>query len=158
MFDLNATLLIFVISFLIFMALLNEVFLKPVGKVIEARANKVKADIEAGKAARLKAQESITEYERHLHDIRSKAQAVINEASEKSTYHRNLEVNRLREEGHRKLEATRAEIAAERNSLLEQLVNQEAQLVQEIGRRVIGEEIVVPLDTDKVRRALEEAS
>jgi hypothetical protein len=42
--------------------------------------------------------------------------------------------------------------------LLDQLVNQETQLVQEIGRRVVGEEIVVSLDNDKVRRALEEAS
>ena len=158
MFDLNATLIIFVGSFLIFMALLNEVFLKPVGKVIEARAAKVKADIEAGKKARLQAQESISEYEKHLHEIRSKAQDVINEANEKASYHRNLEVSRLREEGRRKLEQTRSEIAAERNSLLDQLVGQEMELVQEIGRRVVGEEIVVPLDNDKVRRALEEAS
>jgi F-type H+-transporting ATPase subunit b len=158
MFDLNATLLIFVLSFLIFMALLNEIFLKPVGKVIEARAAKIKADIEAGKAARIKAQESVAQYEEHLHQVRSKAQAVITEATEKANYHRNLEVTRLREEGRRKIEATQAEIASERTALLDQLVNQESQLVQEIGRRVVGEEIVVPLDSDKVRRALEEAS
>jgi F-type H+-transporting ATPase subunit b len=158
MFDLNATLIIFVISFLIFMALLNEIFLKPVGKVIEARQNKIKSDIEAGKAARLKAQDSVSQYEQHLHEVRTKAQGLINEASEKANYHRNLEVSRLREEGRRKMEAVQAEIASERSRLLDQLVGEESQLVQEIGRRVVGEDIAIPLDTDKVRRALEEAS
>jgi F-type H+-transporting ATPase subunit b len=158
MFDLNGTLVIFILSFLLFMMALNEVMLKPVGKVIEARKAKIKADIEAGKTAREDAQQLIAQYEKHVHEVRSNAQGVINEAIEKANYHRNLEMDRLRTEGRQKLDNAKTEIASERDSLIDGLVKQEMDLVQEIGRKLLGEDAVLALDSKKVRRAVEEAS
>ncbi len=51
MFELNATLPIFVVMFLGFMSLLNSMVLKPMGAKIEQRQRKIEGDLESGKDA-----------------------------------------------------------------------------------------------------------
>jgi F-type H+-transporting ATPase subunit b len=157
MFELNPTFLIFIASFLVFMVLLNAMILKPVGRVLALRDEKIRNDIQEGKSARAQAEEVLDGYHQQLLKTRNEAQAIINEALEKANYHRNAELARLKEEGRRKLEAAKAEIAMERSSLMEALVKQETELVSDIMAKLLGEPAVIQLDHDKVRRALEEA-
>ncbi|HEY9869143.1 MAG TPA: hypothetical protein V6D08_08250 [Candidatus Obscuribacterales bacterium] len=156
-FQINATLPIFVVSFLLFLYLLNKVMLEPVGRAIAEREARVKADLEAGKASRAEAETVLNQYHQHLAEIRSQAQSVINEAVEKANYHRNMELGRVREEGDRRLAQARAEIASERDALIDSLVAQEQELVGHITAKLLGEPVSVSLEKDKVRRALEEA-
>jgi len=157
MFELNGTLVIFIASFLVFMTLLNQVMLKPIGRVLEQRAAKIKADLDAGKSARAQAEKVLDNYHEHLQKIRAEAQSIINEAVEKASYHRNVELSRVREEGQKKLDAAKAEIALERDSLMEALVKQELDLIASIAEKLLGEPVAVSLEPEKVRRALEEA-
>ncbi|MBI4534435.1 MAG: ATP synthase F0 subunit B [Candidatus Melainabacteria bacterium] len=156
MFEINATLIIFVISFLVFMALLQKVMLEPVGRVLARRAEKIKADLDSGKAAREKAEAVLNEYHQHLQRIRSEAQAVINEAIEKANYHRNLELVRLKEQGQKNLEEARATIAAERALVMESLFEQETDLVKAISQKLVNEPVMVSLSRDMVASAMEE--
>ncbi len=157
MFEINATFLIFAASFLVFMALLNQIMLKPVGRVIDQRSKNIKAQIEAGKQARAEAEEVLNQYHQHLHKTRMEAQAIINEAVEKASYHRHCELSRLKEEGQKKLEEARAAIVVERNGLMEALVAQESGLVSGIVAKLIGKPVPVHLEPEVIRRTLEEA-
>src|SRR4030095_8651059 len=157
-FQINATLPIFVASFVVFLVLLKKVMLEPVGRVLGAREAKAKADLEAGKAARAQAAEVLDQYHTHLREIRTQAQAHVNDALEKSNYHRNTELGRLKDEGTKKLAAAREAIEEERTSLIDALVSQEQELVEGITRKLLGEPVAVGLEDDKVRHALEEAS
>jgi F-type H+-transporting ATPase subunit b len=158
MFEVNGTLVIFVASFLIFIKLLDEVLLKPVGRVLEAREAKVKSDLEAAGQARKSAQSLVDEYQSKLHSVRSQAQGVINEAVEKANYHRNLEIGKVRDEGLKKVEEAKAALAVERSALMEGLVQQEVEMVGAITGKLLDEKVTVSLDPAAVRRALEEAS
>lgn len=157
MFELNATLPIFILSFLVFMYLLNQIMLKPVGKVMEARAARINSDIEAGKKALAEAEGALKHYQEHLHKVRSEAQGIINSAVEEANKKRNQEFDRLRDSSKTKLDAAKAEIAAERTKLIDSLVAQETVLVQEITDKLVGEKTNVSLDAGVVRKALEEA-
>lgn len=154
MFELNLTLVIFVFSFLIFMYLLNQIMLKPVGRVLELRAAKIKSDLEAAKDAQLQAGQAVTHYQEHLHEVRSKAQNVINESLEQSNYHRDLDLSRLREEGRKKVEESKAAIDREKSQLIEQLVEQETGLVNDIAEKLLGERVAINLEPSRVRSAL----
>lgn len=158
MFELNGTYVIFVVSFLIFMMLLNEVMLKPVGKVLEARKAKIQSDLEAAKAARSKAEASVEHYQQHLSEVRTKAQNVINDAVEKANRHKTVELGRLKDDGRKQLAETKANIAKESSQLLEQLVQQEIGLVSTITEKLLGEPVAMNLDPVKVRRAIEDVS
>lgn len=156
MFEINATLIIFVVSFLVFMALLKKVMLEPVGKVLEKRQEKIKADLEAGKAHREKAGQVLDGYHQHLQRIRSEAQAVINETIEKANYHRSLELASLKEEGQKKLEEAKATIAAERALVVDLLYEQESELVKGITRKLLNEPVEVNLSPEMIREAMGE--
>ncbi len=157
MFDINATYLIFIASFLVFIMLLNEIMLKPVGRVLEKRAEKIRNDIEDGKSARVQAEEVLDGYHQQLFKTKNEAQAIINEALEKASYYRNTEMAKIKDEGRKRVDAAKAEIAVERTGLMEALTKQESEMVRTIMEKLLGEPVVVNLEHDKVRRALEEA-
>lgn len=157
-FQINATLPIFVGSFLVFLYLLNKALLEPVGRVIATREAKVRADLEAGRAARAQAEAVLNQYHQHLSEIRAQAQSHISEAVEKANYHRNLELSQLRQDSDHKLAEARVGIQAERASLIDALVDEEKELVKGMTGKLLGEPIVLSLEADRVRRALEEAS
>jgi F-type H+-transporting ATPase subunit b len=132
LFSLDATLVVFVISFLIFMVLLNEVMLKPVGRTLDQRAKYIEDQIAEGKQAHREAEALQTDYDNNLKRIREEAQHVIAKAVD--------EANKARGE-------QLGKIAAE-----------ERELVETIARKVLGDESVnVSIDAGQVRRTLEEA-
>lgn len=157
MFELNATYLIFIVSFLIFIKLLNEIMLKPVGRVLSKRATKIRQDIEDGRTARQQAELVLDAYHDQLAKTKNEAQAVINEAMQKAADQRKAEMARIKEQGRAKLESAKAEIAAERASLIDALVTEEPAFVTDIVSKLLGEQATVSLRTDQVRKALEEA-
>lgn len=158
MFDINPTLIIFVLSFLIFMYLLNQIMLKPVGRVLEARAAKISGNLKSGKDAHNQAGDLVTHYQEHLHKIRLEAQSVINEATQKANKGRTDEMGKLKADGQKKLEAAKAEIVGERKSLVEALVSNEIELIDGIAHKLLGERVSLNIDRERVKSALEEAS
>lgn len=157
-FSLNGTIVIFVISFLVFMWLLNEIMLKPVGRVIEERTRLIEGELGSGKESLVEAEQLQTQYEAKLHQIRSEAQAVIAKASQQANNERSEKLSAISNNGLKKLEAAKKEIAAERASLIDALVAEESELVEIITKKVLGDESVqVNIDAGHVRRTLEEA-
>ena len=158
LFQLNGTYVVFILSFLAFMALLNQLYLKPVGKTIEGRARLVAAKLEASKNAKIEAQKLLESYESHLLKIRQEAQQLIAQATEEANASRAAELERVAKDGQGKLEMAKAEIAAERAKLIDALVAEESELVETITRKILGDESVnVRVDANEVRRTLEEA-
>ncbi|HEY9792635.1 MAG TPA: ATP synthase F0 subunit B [Candidatus Obscuribacterales bacterium] len=156
-FELNGTIVIFVVSFLVFMWLLNQIMLKPVGDVIEQRSKLIDADLEASKNSRGEAQRLLEGYEDDLKKIRHDAHAVLTRATEEVSRERHSQLDRVAKEGQTKLDKAKADIAAERERLIDALVAEEKDLVETITRKVLGDESVqVSLDNGQVRRTLEE--
>src|SRR5260221_10696581 len=103
MFEVNGTLVIFIISFLLFILAFNEIFLKPVGKVIEKRAKHMQDNYDAAKGFKHEAEESVSQYEKHLHAIREQAQSVITNAVNGAQKIRDSEVAKVQEQGREKV-------------------------------------------------------
>lgn len=158
LFSINGTLVVFVISFLIFMWLLDKVFLTPVGRVLEERAKLIAEAQGSGKGSHKEAEELQAQYEADLKRIREEAQAVIAKSVDEANRTRNDQFAKVKAEGQQKLDKAKKEIEAERESLIDALVEQERELVETITRKVLGDENVhVDIDDRQVRRTLEEA-
>jgi F-type H+-transporting ATPase subunit b len=155
MFEVNGTLVIFVASFLLFMLILDAILLKPVAKVIALRDEKIKADVEAGKSSRERAQNLLERYEQDLRDMRDKAQKHIADASEQANKERLATLAQLHKNGQLKLNAAKAEIENERAGLIDALIPEEKALVETITQKVLGEPVPVQLDYSQVRKTLE---
>lgn len=159
MFDfLNGTYVLFIVSFLIFMALLNELLLKPVGKVVEARAAKITRELEAGKQAHKEAADLLKHYEDKLKEIRQQAQHLVGEAAEEATKTRAAEVSKVQGQGKARMDQARKDIDAEREALKPTMVGEEKDLAVLIARKVIGDDnATIKFDADQDRRILEGA-
>ena len=158
MLELNGTVIVLLISFLAFIWALDLVFVKPVSKVLEARAANVEKDLEASKASRTEAEVVLVEYQKRLADVRSKAKSIINESVTASQKVRHEEISKVQAEGRKKLEAARVELAVEKKGLVDQLVDREIELVNLMMGKLIGTSHVASgLDRSQVKKALEEA-
>lgn len=155
MFEINGTLIIFVVSFLLFMFLLDAILLKPVAKVIAEREEKIKGHIEAGKSSRERAQNLLDRYEQDLRNMRDKAQKHIADASEAANKERQATLAKLHKDGQERLNAAKAEIEKEREALIDALIPEEKALVETITQKVLGETVPVQLDHSLVRKTLE---
>lgn len=153
----NATLLIFIISFIIFMFLLNEWFLKPVGETVEKRKRMISSDLEAAKALRDEAKSSTDNYQQQLAKKREEAQAIITAAVTEAQAIRNKELGGIKEQGRKRLNESREQFQGEKIVLIESLVSEEAQLVRQIVEKVLGENPKFDVSEESVKRALEEA-
>ena len=156
MFVPNGTLVIFIVSFLVFMKLLDLIMLQPVGKAIKARNEKAQSDLDAARASRQQASGMLDGYEADLKRTRSEAHAVITSAVASANKEKNEMIARIQKDGMSKLETAKTEIAAEREKLIDELVIHEKELVEEITQKILGEPVAVHLDASKVRKNLEE--
>ena len=133
LFDLNATLPLMAIQFVILTAALNVIFYKPLGKAIDERDAYVRTT-KAEAAERLaKAEKLATEYEQSLADTRREARSVIESAQ--------AEAQKLASE---KQAAAQQEAAAKREEVQKELDAQKAQAMGQLEQQVdsLAEQIV----------------
>ncbi len=157
MFEINLTIVIFAVSFLVFMSLLNEVFLKPVGEVIEKRQALIQGEHDAGKQYRTEAQLKLENYEKRLAGMREEAQQIISDAVNEAQARRNERISALKDNTRRRLEAEKEKLNQETPALLEGLISLEVALVDQIVTKLLGDSRGVEFSPDRVKRALEEA-
>ncbi len=77
MFDFDATLPLMAVQFLVLVAVLNVVFFKPLTKVLEDRADYIRANEVEAKERLAKAENLAKQYEQDLADTRKQFQATI---------------------------------------------------------------------------------
>ena len=80
LFDFNATLPIMMVQFIVLAALLNTVFYKPVGKVLDDRDEYIRNNSAGGEDRLAEAKRLTKQYEDDLANARRESQAVIAEA------------------------------------------------------------------------------
>lgn len=156
MFELNGTYIIFIASFLVFMYLLNEIMLKPVGKAIADRKALVEEHLEISKISRQKAEAELVNYQERLNSTRHEAAGIRNEAALQALKIREAKLKEVQDEGRKRLDKAKAELAAEKKTLVEGLVDQELELVNTISKKLLGDSAKANVDREKVRKVLEE--
>lgn len=154
MFELNATCALFVVSFLLFMLALNELFLKPVGEVIEKRQSRISNDLASARELRDEASVELAKYEKQLSTVREEARTIIADLVAKSQSERALKMAEIEKEGRTKLDTAHKELAGERTKLITTLVDEEKALVQDIVSKLLGKSVSVDLDSELVKKAL----
>jgi F-type H+-transporting ATPase subunit b len=157
MLEVNGTLIVLVLSFLLFVWALNLVYITPVAKAMEARSAKIEQDLSASRALREEAQGVLGQYELHLADVRSKAQNTINDAVIEAQKMRSAELAKVQGEGRKRVEVARTSLAQEKKALVAELVDSEIQIVDTIMKKLIGSAVGASLDRASVQKAIEEA-
>ena len=138
LFDLNATLPLMAIQFLILMTVLNAILYKPLGKAIDERDAYVR-DAKSGAAERLaRAEKMAEEYEQSLADTRREARSVIENAQAEAQQIAAKKQAEAQQEAATKREAVQKELDEQKAAALSQLEQQVDSLSDQILGKLLG--------------------
>ncbi len=145
-------LLAFVINFIILLVLLGKFLYKPVLKMLDERAEKVRESMEWAESIKRDYEQSKAEVQKQIDKGRQEAQAIIAQAVQKG--------ESLKEEAKREasgqataiVEKARLQLEAERDRMVEDLRNEFVSLLILASEKVIGQ----TLDKEKQSRVIED--
>lgn len=151
--DINGTVIVELITFLIMLAILARYVYPEIVKLAEARQRAISEQLKEAEQARAAAEERLKEAEAKLNDARKTAQGVIEAAAKSAEQLRQEMRQKAEEESKRTVEAARREIEVERDQAVRSVRTEVASLVVAATEKVIGE----TLDDDKHRQLIDKA-
>jgi F-type H+-transporting ATPase subunit b len=151
--DLNGTVIVELITFLVMLAILARWVYPEIVKVAEARQRAVALQLTEAEKARADAEASLKEAQAKLDDARKTAQEVIDSAGKSAQQLRAEARGKADEDAKRIVEGAKKEIEAERERAIQSVRGEVANLVVSATEKVVGE----TLDRDKHRQLIDRA-
>tara|TARA_Y100000589_G_scaffold323299_1_gene357618 strand:- start:1031 stop:1489 length:459 start_codon:yes stop_codon:yes gene_type:complete len=140
LFDINATLPLMAIQVVALTYLLNSLFFKPVGKVVEKREEYVKNNISEAKKKLNEVERLEADLLNQLQQARSEAAKIVNEAEKDSDKLYQEAIELANNEANASKEKARLEIETQTSSAREQLIKQAEDLSELIVNRLIQQQ------------------
>jgi len=137
LFDINATLPLMAIQVVVLTYLLNSLFFKPVGKVVEKREEYVKNNITEAKNKLAEVEKLEADLLNQLQKARSEAVKIVNEAEQDSEKLYQEAIDLANNEANASKEKARLEIQNQTSSARKQLSQQADDLSELIVNRLI---------------------
>ena len=138
--EVNLTMIIFAISFLIFIYLLNLTLFKPVGKIVGERKNLIEGSYEKSKELSHEANKIIEDHEKKIKEIRLSAKNIVEAALLEAKRKREEKVSVLMESLLNEKEAAVVKIKQEEKVRKEELNTKINELKDLITNKVLGTE------------------
>ncbi len=138
LFDINATLPLMAIQFLILAVVLNKVFYKPLGDAIDERDGYVSSSIVSAKEQAIQAEKLAKQYEQELADSRRQAQAIIAEAQAEAEKAASQQIAAAQQEAQAQKEQVQKEIDAQKADAFQVLEGQVATLTQQMLDKLLS--------------------
>ena len=140
LFDINATLPLMAIQVVALTYILNSLFFKPVGKVVEKRENYVTTSITEAKSKLAEVEKLEADLLNQLQKARSEAAKIVNEAEKDSDKLFQEALELATNEANASKEKARLEIENQTSSAREQLTKQADDLSELIVNRLIQQQ------------------
>lgn len=138
LFDLDATLPLMAIQFLILVAILNAVFYKPLMRVVDEREEYVRSNQAQAKELQAKAAELTRQYDQELAVARREAQKNLNTAQEQAKREAQAQIRVAQQEAQAQISQAQADLLAQQQQALAQLEPQ----VQNLGEAILAKLLV----------------
>jgi F-type H+-transporting ATPase subunit b len=138
LFDIDATMPLMAVQFLILVALLNVLFYKPLGKAIDDRANYIRTNQVDAQERLSKAESLAKQYEQELNDTRRQAQAVVAEAEADAQKIAAQKVAEAQQEAQAQREQAQRELDQQKQEALQTLEQQVDSLSRQILDKLLG--------------------
>ena len=133
MVELNGTLLISILNFIILVAVLAHFCYKPVLKVMDDRRNKIRNDLDSAEAAKLK-----SDLEAELANAQVAAQGIVDKAVKEAKVQAQAQIDEAHAAIEREKVQAAKQIERERKDALEDLKTQVAALSCDIASKIIS--------------------
>jgi len=139
------------ISLVVFLLIMMKFAMPPIMEALEGRETKIRESLEAAEVALAKAEAISKDNEKALREAESKAHQIRKEAMEDAERIRNERVAKAKDEAEQIIEHAKADIEQEKQSALEALRKEVANLAIQSASMIIDAE----LDTEKNQKLVD---
>ena len=143
MLEFNGTLLIALISFVIFMFLMNIILYKPMLEIVEKRKRLLEQNQNEVNENNQQAQDLMDEKSGKLQEARSESRKIISDIVDDAKSKKNEIVAESTQNAQNRLQSTKDELANEAQNLKNEVRNDVVGLAQDILAKVTGREIAI---------------
>ncbi|MBI4337063.1 MAG: F0F1 ATP synthase subunit B [Chloroflexi bacterium] len=145
------TLIIFMVNFLVLLGILYVFAYKPVLRMLDTRAGRIKESVEAAERAKQQAAQAHEEMQKQLAQARAEGQSLLEQARQQAEAYRREEQERARQQVEVYLQRARQEIQAERDAALDEVRHHFADLAVLAAERILERSV----DRESHRRLIE---
>ncbi len=153
--NLNATLLIQVISFLILLGSMTWILYKPLQKLLDERIDKVKSDIENAQKLLAEAEENRKAAQNMLHQAQQEAILLRRKAEQDADAYYREQVQKTKADINKMIEDANREIQEQVKQAKLQLRKEVADLAVSIAKKILKKEISSQEHEQIIREAIE---
>jgi len=156
--DINGTVIVELITFLIMLAILARWVYPEIVRLAEARQKAVAEQLAEAEKARADAEAKLKDAQARLDDARKTAQGVIEAAGKSAEQMRAEAREKAEDEAKRIAEAARKDVEAERERAIQSIRGEVANLVVSATEKVIGETLDGPRHKQLIDKAIAEVA
>ena len=150
------SLLIYLINFLLVLAILYAFAYKPILRLMDQRADRIRESLEASERAREEAASSQEAIQAEIVEARREGQRLMDQARETVERYRGEEMDRARQESEAFVERAKADIQRERDTAIEEVRINFGDLAITAAERVIRSSLDRQAHEELITQVLEE--
>ena len=152
------SLIAYLVNFLILLGILSVFAYKPLVRLMDQRAERIRESLEAADQARQEAASSREAVEEALNEARQQGQRLLDQTREAAERYRAEEMERARQEAEAFVLRARADIQRERDAAIEEVRSNFGELAITAAERVIGRTLDPQAHEDLIAQVLEEGA
>ena len=152
------SLIAYLVNFLILLGILFLFAYKPLVRLMDQRAERIRESLEAADQARQEAATSREAVEEALNEARQQGQRLLEQTREAAERYRAEEMDRARQEAENFVLRARADIQRERDAAIEEVRSNFGDLAITAAERVIGRSLDRQAHEDLIAQVLEEGA
>lgn len=141
MVDINLTIVIQVVQFLILVFILNRILFRPISQAIEERDGKIDAWEEKTRTLQETVRTKIESYEKELVEVRARAQEEQQQLSNELKEREEEKVGAVLEEAAQMVASTKQALQEETKRLRQELRRQAEEMAQMVAEKVLGRKV-----------------
>ena len=151
-------LIAYLVNFIVLLGILFFFAYKPLIRLMDQRAERIRESLEAADQARQEAATSREAVEEALNEARQQGQRLLDQTREAAERYRAEEMDRARQEAENFVLRARAEIQRERDAAIEEVRSNFGDLAITAAERVIGRSLDPQAHEDLIAQVLEEGA
>jgi F-type H+-transporting ATPase subunit b len=152
------SLIAYLVNFIVLLGILFFFAYKPLVRLMDQRAERIRESLEAADQARQEAASSREAVEEALNEARQQGQRLLDQTREAAERYRAEEMDRARQEAENFVLRARADIQRERDAAIEEVRSNFGDLAITAAERVIGRSLDRQAHEDLIAQVLEEGA
>lgn len=141
MLDINGTIIVQIINFLLMVVILSFVAYKPIMKMMQERSDKIASDLDNAEKERLTAEELKRDYQRQLNDARKQAQQILDKAVQQAEAAKDDVLSATKLENAKLLKQVQDELTREREKMFVEVRSQIVSLSIDCAAKILAREV-----------------